>query len=167
MDRKAPAGFARVAMMLLLILALLAGASPGWTTQTAPDFTLPDILQGKDYTLSHFKGKVVVLNFFTFFCGPCREEMPDLNKIYQEYKGKGLQILGIGLGSELTQLRFLVKQLGLDYPVLAGNDKMSAAYGNIELVPTTVIIDRQGNIVQKILGTRKKEEFVKMIQPLL
>lgn len=153
---------------LLLIVCILALASAGWAAgKLAPDFTLKDVLQGKDYSLSQFKGKVVLINFFTFFCGPCREEMPDLNKINNELKGQGLQTLGIALSSDPTQIRFLVKQLGLEYPVLNGNDKVSEAYGSVAVVPTTFIIDKSGNIVQKIEGTRKKETFVQMIKPLL
>jgi len=93
--------------------------------------------------------------------------MPDLNKINNELKGKGLQTLGIALSSDPTQIRFLVKQLGLEYPVLIGNDKVSDAYGSISVVPTTVIIDKEGNVAQRIEGTRKKEVFMKLIQPLL
>ena len=152
-------------VLAVCVLALATGA--GAAGKAAPDFTLPDILQGKNYSLSQFKGKVVMVNFFTFFCMPCREEMPDLNKLYKEYQGKGFQVLGIGLSSDPTQLRFLVKQIGLDYPVLAGNDKVSKDYGNVEIVPTTFIIDKQGNIAHKILGTRKKEELAKMIEALL
>ncbi|MHB8069402.1 MAG: peroxiredoxin family protein [Desulfobaccales bacterium] len=149
------------------ILAMAGGVLAAMDKGTAPDFSLPDILQGKSYSLSQFKGKVVMVNFFTFFCMPCREEMPDLNKLYNEYKGRGFQTLGIGLSSDPTQLRFLVKQIGLDYPVLAGNDQVSKDYGNVEIVPTTFIIDKKGNIAHKILGTRKKEELAKMIEALL
>ena len=156
-----------VARMLLVIVCVLAMASSGWGAKAAPDFTLKDVLTGKDYTLSQFRGKVVVVNFFTFFCGPCRDEMPDLSKIYTELKGKGLQTLGIALSSDPTQIRFLVKQLGLQYPVLIGNDKVSDAYGSIAVVPTTVIIDKQGNIAQRIEGTRNKATFLKLIEPLL
>jgi peroxiredoxin len=153
------------ALALTIAAAVLA---PGWAgAAAAPDFALKDVLQGKNYTLSQYRGKVVLINFFTFFCGPCREEMPDLNKIYMENKGKGFETLGIALSSDPTQIRFLVKQLGLDYPVLMGDDNVSKAYGNIEVVPTTVIIDKQGNVAHKVLGTRKKEEFARMIQALL
>jgi peroxiredoxin len=152
--------------MLLVIVCVLTMASSSWGA-AAPDFTLKDVLTGKDYTLSQFRGKVVVLNFFTFFCGPCRDEMPDLSKIYTQLKGKGLQTLGIALSSDPTQIRFLVKQLGLQYPVLIGNDKVSDAYGSIAVVPTTVIIDKQGNIAQRIEGTRNKATFLKLIEPLL
>jgi peroxiredoxin len=154
--------------MLMVAVCVLALASPGWGAgKAAPDFTLKDVLQGKEYSLSQFKGKVVVINFFTFFCGPCRDEMPDLNKINNELKGRGLVTLGIALSSDPAQIRFLVKQLGLEYPVLTGNDKVSEAYGSVSVVPTTVIIDKAGNIAQRIEGTRKKETFMGLIQPLL
>ncbi len=157
-----------VGVALLLTLGLLVMAATSWGAgKPAADFNLKDVLQGQDYTLSQFKGKVVMINFFTFFCGPCREEMPDLNKIYQENKDKGYQTLGIALSSDPTQIRFLVKQLGLTYPVLNGNDKVSEAYGSVVVVPTTFIIDKQGNIAHKIEGTRKKEELEKMIKALL
>lgn len=159
---------------LILALSLLAVVSLGWGAskgdlegKSAPDFTLKGVLEGKEYALSQFKGKVVVLNFFTFFCGPCRDEMPDLNKINNELKDKGLQTLGIALSSDPTQIRFLVKQLGLEYPVLTGTDKVSQAYGDVVVVPTTFIIDRQGKVVHAILGTRTKEKFVELIKPLL
>jgi cytochrome c biogenesis protein CcmG/thiol:disulfide interchange protein DsbE len=157
-----------MARMLLVAACVLALASPGWGAgKPAPNFSLKDVLQGKEYSLSQFKGKVVVINFFTFFCGPCREEMPDLNKINNELKGRGLVTLGIALSSDPTQIRFLVKQLGLQYPVLIGNDKVSDSYGSIAVVPTTVIVDKEGNIAQRLEGTRKKETFMKLIQPLL
>ena len=157
-----------MARMLLVSVCVLALASPGWGAgKAAPDFSLKDVLQGKEYSLSQFKGKVVMINFFSFFCGPCRDEMPDLNKINNELKGRGLVTLGIALSSDPTQIRFLVKQLGLEYPVLTGTDKVSEDYGSVTVLPTTVIIDKAGNIAQRIEGTRKKETFTKMIEPLL
>jgi peroxiredoxin len=156
-----------LAQMLLVAVFILALASPSLADKAAPDFTLNNVLTGKSYTLSQYRGKVVVLNFFTFFCGPCRQEMPHLSEIYNQLKGRGLQMFGIALSSNPTQIRFLVKQLGLQYPVLMGNDKVSDAYGSIAVVPTTVIIDKQGNIVQRIEGTRDKATFLRLIQPLL
>jgi peroxiredoxin len=156
-----------LAMGLLLALGLLTMPVASWAAPAAADFTLKDVLQGQDYTLSQFRGKVVLINFFTFFCGPCREEMPELNQVYHEYQGQGFQTLGIALSSDPTQIRFLVKQLGLDYPVLIGNDQVSNAYGSVAVVPTTFIIDRSGKVVQKVEGTRNKAEFEKIIKALL
>jgi peroxiredoxin len=158
---------AMAAVFLAVASLSFAQTKSGLEGKMAADFTLKDVLQGQEHSLSQYKGKVVLINFFTFFCGPCRDEMPDLNKIYQENKDKGFVTLGIALSSDLTQIRFLVKQLGLTYPVLFGTDKVSKDYGNVEVVPTTVIIDKQGKIVNAILGTRKKEEFDKMVKALL
>ena len=167
MGRKKLNGSAVLLKGLITVLAVLTLATASWAASQAADFTLPSVLDGKSYSLSQFRGKVVLVNFFTFFCGPCREEMPSLNQIYNENKGSGYVTIGIGLASNPTQLRFLVKQLGLDYPVLVGDDKVAKAYGDVEVVPTTFIIDKSGNVVQKIVGTRSKDDFLKMIRPLL
>jgi peroxiredoxin len=167
METKTMVGPARFRIVLLAALALLMVAASGWAAGPAPDFTLKAVQDGKDYSLNQYRGKVVLLNFFTFFCGPCREEMPHLSQMYQELKGQGFQTLGIALASTPEQLKQLVSQLGLTYPVLQGNDAVSKAYGGIELVPITFIIDREGNIRHKILGARSKEDFEKMIKPLL
>jgi peroxiredoxin len=93
--------------------------------------------------------------------------MPHLSQIHQELKGQGFQVLGIGLSSTTEQLKQIVTQLNLAYPVLEGNDAVSKAYGDVELVPLTFIIDKQGNIAHKVLGARSKADFEKMIKPLL
>jgi cytochrome c biogenesis protein CcmG/thiol:disulfide interchange protein DsbE len=166
MKTKTAVGPARFWIALMAALVLLAVATSGWAA-SAPDFTLKAVQDGKDYSLSQYRGKVVLLNFFTFFCGPCRQEMPHLSQMDQELKGQGFQTLGIALASTPEQLKQLISQLGLKYPVLVGNDAVSKAYGGIELVPITFIIDRQGNIVHKILGARSKEDFEKLVKPLL
>lgn len=166
MKTKTTVGPARFLVALMAAMALLVVATAGWAA-SAPDFTLKAVQDGKDYSLNQYRGKVVLLNFFTFFCGPCRQEMPHLSQMDQELKGKGFQTLGIALASTPEQLKQLISQLGLKYPVLQGNDEVSKAYGGIELVPMTFIIDKQGNIVQKILGARSKEEFERMVKPLL
>lgn len=165
MDRKSIMGPA-LSPLLMAAWLLFAAVSPGWA-QSAPDFALKDVVRGQEYTLRQFRGQVVVLNFFTFLCKPCREEMPALNQIDQEFKGRGLQTIGIGLASSREELRSLTQQLGLRYPVLLGNEAISAAYGKVEFVPTTFIIDRQGNIAQKIPEARSKAEFIKLLKPLL
>ena len=93
--------------------------------------------------------------------------MPALSQMYQELQGQGFQTIGIGLSSTPAQLKQIVSQLHLTYPVLEGNDAVSKAYGNVELVPLTFIIDRQGNIAHKILGARSKAAFEQLIKPLL
>jgi peroxiredoxin len=167
MQMKTALGPAKFWIVLMAVLFLVSAATAGWAASSAPDFTLKAVQDGKEYSLSQHKGKVVLVNFFTFFCGPCRQEMPHLSQIHQELKGKGFQVLGIGLSSTPEQLQQIVTQLGLAYPVLIGNDGVSKAYGGVELVPLTFIIDRQGNVAHRILGAKSKEEFEKLIKPLL
>ena len=167
MQTKTRSGLARFWIVLMAVLFLVTTAASGWGAGRAADFNLKAVQDGKAYSLSQFKGKVVLINFFTFFCGPCRQEMPHLSQISQELKGQGFQMLGIGLASTPAQLKQIVTQLNLAYPVLEGNDAVSKAYGGVELVPLTFIIDKEGNIAHKILGARSKEEFEKMIKPLL
>jgi len=167
MKMKTLLGPARFWLLLMAVLFLLTAATTGWAAGSASDFTLKAVQDGKEYSLSQFKGKVVLINFFTFFCGPCREEMPHLSQMYQELQGQGFQTLGIGLSSTPDQLKQLVTQLKLAYPVLEGTDAVSKAYGGVELVPLTFIIDKQGNIAHKVLGARSKADFEKMVKPLL
>jgi cytochrome c biogenesis protein CcmG, thiol:disulfide interchange protein DsbE len=167
MGRKNTSRPSLVFRSLMALMVVTALATVSWAGGKAADFTLPGVLDGKEYSLSQFRGNVVLINFFTFFCGPCRDEMPHLNQIYQENRGRGFTTIGIGLSSDPAQLRFLVKQLNLDYPVLIGTDKVSKDYGNVEIVPTTFIIDKQGNIAHKVLGAKSKDEFLKLIRPLL
>ena len=167
MKKKTRLGPARFWLVLMAVLLLLSGAASGWAAGSASDFTLKAVQDGKEYSLSQFKGKVVLINFFTFFCGPCRQEMPHLSQIHQELKGQGFQTLGIGLASTPDQLKQIVTQLNLAYPILEGNDAVSKAYGGVDLVPLTFIIDKQGKIAHKVLGARSKEDFEKMIKPLL
>ncbi len=154
-------------LALALIVGLLGGAAPLLAAdKAAPDFTLPDTA-GKNYSLSQYKGKVVVLNFFTIWCQPCREEMPDLSAINQELGSQGVQVLGICLNADPNQLRFFVKQMNLSYPILAGTDKTSKDYGEIIAVPTTFFISKDGKITKKIEGSRTKADFLSMIKPLM
>jgi peroxiredoxin len=152
--------------VFLLVLGLNAGVWAKEKGDQAADFSLVDTA-GKTLSLSQLKGKVVVVNFFTIWCQPCRHEMPDLNTIYKENKDKGLEMVGICLNADPNQLKVLVQQLKLEYPVLLGTENVSKDYGEIVAVPTTFIIDKQGKIAEKIVGARSKEEFLKVITPLL
>lgn len=165
MDSKSRRGLA--ILKLLIVAGLwLALATPSGA-QSAPDFALKDVVRGQAFTLKQFRGQVVMLNFFTFTCEPCKKEMPYLQQIDQEFKGRGFQMIGIGLASTPEQLRSLAQQLGLSYPILLGTDEVSKAYGKVEFVPTSFIIDRQGNIAQKIFMERTKDEIIRLIKPLL
>ena len=160
----------RIVLLISLVALVVFGpAATGWSQEKgnpAPEFSLVDTA-GNTLSSSQLQGKVVVVNFFTIWCQPCRHEMPDLNAIYNENKDKGLSMVGICLNADPNQLKVLVKQLKLDYPVLLGTEKVNKDFGEIVGVPTTFIIDKQGKIADKIVGARKKDEFMAVIKPLL
>ncbi len=132
----------------------------------APAFELENT-SGKKVKLSDFKGKIVIVNFWATWCPPCREEIPDFVKLQKEYESD-LQILGISLdtGSKRDVIPFMQK-FKMNYPVLFATSEVVSDYGNIQSIPTTFIIDRKGNIVNRFIGFRKKSVFKAEIERLL
>lgn len=153
------------ALILLLLLPLkpAAGADFG----RAPSFALKD-LGGRTVRLDQFKGKVVMLNFWATWCPPCRAEMPDLVKLQREHGGRGLQIAGITYPPErASRVRRLARELKINYPLLFGTRRVASLYGVEDILPVTVIIDREGRIRDRVLGILTPEEFEQKVEPLL
>ncbi len=135
---------------------------------TAPDFTLTN-LEGQKVTLSSYKGKVVVLNFWGTWCEPCKAEMPSLNKLYLEHRDKGLVVFAISIDPSEQNVKSFISQKGYSIPVLIDNNKevYFDSYGLFGL-PVSVIIDRDGTIVQKVIGetawdSRQMEEKIQKL----
>lgn len=131
----------------------------------APDFSLSTIDSGT-IQLSDYKGKVIILDFWATWCPPCRKEIPGFIKLYEEYKGRGLVIIGIS-SEDIDKLKKFSKDNGINYPIAIGNPEVSSAYGGIQYIPTTFIIDRDGNIAGKHVGFVEKDVFEKEIKGLL
>lgn len=132
----------------------------------APDFTLPR-LQGGEFTLSSLEGKVIILNFWASWCGPCRREVSELISLYKEYKPQGLEIVGISLDRDREAVESFAQKEGINYTIVLGNQDVVAKYGGIQGIPTTFIIDRNRNIVKKYEGFHSKAVFENEIKKLL
>ena len=157
----------------LLLSAILGGfclttlAGSPENGQAAPAWELKD-LDGKPVKLADFKGKVVLLNFWATWCPPCRAEIPDLVSLQQQYGPQGLVVIGVAMDEGGTaRVRPFVKKFGIEYPVVIGNQKIAEAYGGIEVVPTTFVIDRKGKVIAKQKGAAERAEFESEIKPLL
>lgn len=140
--------------------------------KAAPNFTWDE--NGKKMSLKDLKGKVVLVNLWATWCGPCIREMPDLSKISEELKNKDFMLLGLNIfqQSGSKKVEDFLKTNPVSYVVLDGNqevvDAFSEANGaNIEAVPTTFIIDKDGKIAETIIGGRDKETFLKSINKYL
>ena len=137
------------------------------SSDMAPDFTLND-LDGRSFSFSKTRGKVVILDFWATWCPPCREEIPHFVSLYRAYRGKGLEIVGVALDQGgANAVKPFAEANGINYPVVIGNQKVTVDYGGIRGIPTTFIIDRKGNIVEKFIGYRDKAVFEKAIKKLL
>ena len=132
------------------------------------DFTLKDV-EGKDVSLQSFKGKVIVLDFWATWCGPCKVEIPHFIEFQQKYGSKGLQIVGISVDDTADKLVPYVKEMGMNYPVLQGlgHDAVQDAYGPILGIPVSVMISRDGKVCATHTGLTSKDVFEKEIQSLL
>jgi thiol-disulfide isomerase/thioredoxin len=124
--------------------------------------------RGATVNLSNYKGKVTLVNFWATWCPPCRAEMPDLIRWQREYRGKGLQIIGITYPpTRLREVRQFTRSIGVNYPILIGTKKTKALFDLSEAMPLTIIIDREGRIRDRIEGIILREEFERKVKPLL
>jgi thiol-disulfide isomerase/thioredoxin len=157
-------------MLRSIVLGVLFITLPVIATgqsRKAPALALKD-LRGRKLRLSDYKGKVVLLNFWATWCPPCRAEMPDLIRMQREYRSKGLQVIGVTYPpQEVREVRQFVRKLGVNYPVALGTKETKTLFDKSETLPVTIVINRQGNIIDRIEGILLAEEFEQKIKPLL
>lgn len=125
-------------------------------------------LNGEIVELEQLRGKVVVLNFWATWCGPCRAEIPGFLDAYKHYRDKGVEIIGVSLdqGSE-EEVRSFVQRYEINYPVVIGDGSIAKLYGGIQAIPTTFFIDRSGKIRGKHIGYMSKQQVKMAIEKLL
>lgn len=142
-------------------------ANTGGQHQVAPAWNLTS-LDGKPVKLSDFKGKVVVLNFWATWCPPCRREIPAFIALQKQYGDKGLVVVGVSMDEGgAAVVKPFVNKMGINYPVVIGDQKTAAAYGGIQVVPTTFIIDKTGKVAAQHEGDADRATFEAEIKPLL
>ncbi len=146
----------------------ILGCSQGSAVEigkNAPEFSLTDT-NGKTVNLADFKGKVIILDFFASWCPPCRQEIPDFIELQKSYGDKGFAMVGVALERAGDAKEFAGK-MGINYPVLVDDGKVSVLYGPIRSIPTTFVLDKSSKIVKMYIGFRPKENFENDIKELL
>jgi peroxiredoxin len=162
----------RLAMRLVAAFLLLS-----WTvTQAAelalggqaPEFTLKS-LKDKNLALREFRGQVVMINFWATWCGPCRQEMPVLNVLYEKYRRDGFVLFGINIDADSGNAAQMASKLKVTYPILFDTEKKTSMLYQVSAMPTTVLIDRSGKVryVQKGYLTGYEDKYQTQIRKLL
>ena len=137
----------------------------------APAFVLPDI-NGGQVSLADYKGKIVILDFWATWCGPCRRGIPDLIELKKEYN-ESLEIIGVSVdgitrdGSTVSDIKPFMKEFGINYPIALGDLNLVNSYGGITTIPTTFIIDKQGRLAARYERLVAKSTYVNEIKKLL
>ncbi len=140
---------------------------PPHERQTAPDFELKDA-DGRTVRLSDYRGKVVLLNFWATWCGPCKLEIPWFVEFEKELKDEGFAVLGISMDEGgWDVVKPYLESVRVNYRVLMGNEEVAMAYGGVESLPTTFLIDREGRIARVHVGLVSKAEYENDIKTLL
>lgn len=134
-----------LSLVLALILAATTRAAPPPPGQPAPDFTLR-ASTGKNLKLSEFRGQVVMINFWATWCAPCREELPHLDRLYQQYRKAGFALLGVNIDDNPRAAQQMAEQLGVRFPVLFDATKQVSKRYDVDAMPTTLIVDRDGKV---------------------
>ena len=156
-------------LFLLLVLISSAGvvSFAKINADLAPDFTLKSA-SGKNIRLSELKGRIVMLNFWATWCGPCAEEIPHLNELHDSLDPYDFELLGINIDEDQSKAIHLAKKLEVNFPVLFDEDKNVSRSFDIKAMPTTIIIDRAGKIRHVNKGYKKGyiERYHRQVQAL-
>ena len=132
----------------------------------APEFELKDA-DGRTVRLSEYKGKVVLLDFWATWCGPCKIEIPWFIEFERHYKDKGFAVIGVSMDEEgWTVVKPFVSELAINYRILQGNDSTADLYGGVNALPTTFLIDREGRVAWRHEGLAGKDDFEDRIKTL-
>ena len=163
-------GLKRIVLGALFTVFAATGiaASGGLTGQEAPDFVLKSS-SGDNLRLSEYRGDVVMINFWATWCGPCRQEMPLLDELYTRYQRVGFSLLGVNIDDDSRRAMQMIEDLGVNFPVLFDDTKKVSKLYEVDAMPVTVIVDREGTVRHVHHGYKPgyEDKYLTQIRALL
>jgi thiol-disulfide isomerase/thioredoxin len=154
--------------VLFVLVFSVCGINAKEMNQPAPDFTLKS-MSGENVKLSELQGNVVMINFWATWCGPCRQEMPLLDEFYKKYKKLGFVLLGVNVEEDSSKAAGYLKEVPVTFPILYDNtNKVSELY-DVDAMPTTVLVDRGGNLrfVHRGYKPGDEQQYKKLMKKLM
>lgn len=163
-------GALALAAMVLLVAPPAAGAiklKKDGHRKRAPEFELKDV-DGKNVRLSDYAGKVVILDFWATWCGPCKGSIPWLIELSEKYRDAGLVIIGISMDEEgWPVVKPFMEKMHITYPILMGSKRTAYLYGDVDSLPLAFFVDRNRHVAAIHLGTAGRKEFERIVKILL
>ena len=145
----------------------LAAADQGSALALAPTWKLKD-LNGKEVSSDQFKGKVLIVDFWATWCGPCLSEIPGYIELEKKYGAKGLAIVGVSLDRQSPKyVQKFARDHGMNYTIVMGDEDVVAAFGNFDAIPTTFLIDREGRIAHQKTGAMPHDQYEAIVKKVL
>ena len=153
---------------ILVIFTVSTLAASSLQGQVAPDFVLRSAT-GENLRLSEYRGDVVLINFWATWCGPCRQEMPLLDDLYGRYQRVGFNLLGVNIDEDSRRAMQMVQELGVNFPVLFDENKEVSKLYEVEAMPVTILVDREGIVRHVHHGYKPgyEEKYLTEIRSLL
>ena len=147
--------------------ALNLGVQEYTNPAEAIDFTLKDI-ENKKVSLKNYRGKIVMLNFWATWCIPCRLEMPSMEKLYKQFKDKGLVVLSVATGERAKSVNAFIKEYNITFPALLDSNLEVSDNYNVWALPTTYFVNAEGKIIGKVnggrnWGTKEADQYITSI----
>ncbi len=143
-----------IVLTFLFLFFLSFGVVGELTAATrVPDFNFPSVPDKETVDIRDYRGKVVLINFWATWCGPCIKEIPSLASLQDEFAAQGFSVIGVSIdqgGSRVVSK--MMKKAGVNYPVVIGNSKLSREFGGVFGVPTSFLVDRSGNVLKRYTG---------------
>jgi peroxiredoxin len=158
------------ALCACLTISIVVADTParlaGTLNTIAPDFMRTD-LSGRPLQLNQFKGRVVLLNFWATWCGPCITEIPVFSRWQRRYGDAGLQVIGVSMDDDETAVKRFVAKHNISYPILMGDAKLGESFGGVFGLPQSFLIDARGRIVLRSVGEPNMEALRSQIEGLI
>jgi len=156
-----------IALSLILIALVGCSSDKAAKTSSGPTFKVNDV-NGTVRTFEEFKGKgPLIVNFWGTWCPPCRREIPDMIKIYNEYKGSGLEIVGLAVRDKPENVKAFAQQFGVEWVLLMSNHDAMKSFATGTGVPVSIFFDRDGNEVSRFVGGRPYEVFKAEVEKII